>query len=255
MHLEKPLEIDWVGLKVGWSKALGNHQCGEMCEPGWWSLRYGARLPALSVGTGGGVHQRNNGFCQHFSLWESCFPSFFSEARQFNSSPDVSGTFKAAAPMLEPEGVSQSQPVHGSVKRNCLGFQQFPSSLASIPAGFYIQKLWGLLFLVLDPWTADLMYAWEPLLPRYPSWYLSTTCGCNASLFCIFAPPTSLNEIIFLNSVIVGLPFSFISGGSEWWLSWSLVIILMWLWEESRQVQCWAVSPSLPEVLALGFVF
>ena len=36
----------------------------------------------------------------------------------------------------------------------------------------------------------------------------------------------------FFISLITELPFSQISGGSEWWFLHSLVVILMWLWEE-----------------------
>ena len=35
----------------------------------------------------------------------------------------------------------------------------------------------------------------------------------------------------FFKSLVAGLPFSHISGGSEWWLLGSLVVILMWLQE------------------------
>ena len=40
----------------------------------------------------------------------------------------------------------------------------------------------------------------------------------------------------FFNSVVVGLPFSLISDSSEWWLSYSLVVILMWLCKEASHI-------------------
>ena len=52
------------------------------------------------------------------------------------------------------------------------------------------------------------------------------------SLFHICAPPTSLDGCDFFDSIVVRLPFNLISDGSEWWLSYILVVILMWLWEE-----------------------
>ena len=45
-------------------------------------------------------------------------------------------------------------------------------------------------------------------LLRYPSGFLSTTCGCETSSFCVSATPTSLE-------VVVGLPFSSIADSSE----------------------------------------
>ena len=38
----------------------------------------------------------------------------------------------------------------------------------------------------------------------------------------------------FFKSLVVGLPFSQISGGSEWWLFCSLVVILTWLWQDTN---------------------
>ena len=66
--------------------------------------------------------------------------------------------------------------------------------------------------------------------------FLSTTCGCGTSLFCICAPPTGLDECGFFNSVLVSFPFNSISDSSEWWLFSILVVILMWLCEEVNHV-------------------
>ena len=51
------------------------------------------------------------------------------------------------------EIVSLSKLVHELFKRNCLGFQQFLSPPASITTCFYSQKLWRLIFLVMEPWA------------------------------------------------------------------------------------------------------
>ena len=67
-----------------------------------------------------------------------------------------------------------------------------------------------------------------------PPEFLSTTCGCGTSPFCISTQPTSLDGCGFFNSIVVRLPFNSISDHSEWWLFYILVVILMWLWEVSH---------------------
>ena len=49
-------------------------------------------------------------------------------------------------------------------------------------------------------------------------------------------PLTSLDGCGFSNSVVVRLPFNLISDGSERWLFYILVVILMWLCEEASCV-------------------
>ena len=94
-------------------------------------------------------------------------------------------------------------------------------------------EVMGLLLLALELWAGGpgvqlgpINPQGLPLQPRYPSQFLSTTCGCGTS------PSVSLSlqpvSCDFFNPLDVGLPFSQISGGSEWWLC-SLVIILIWL--------------------------
>ena len=69
-----------------------------------------------------------------------------------------------------------------------------------------------------------------------PPEFLPTTRGCGTSPFRIFAPlssmdgsPASLDGCGFFNSIVVRFPFNLISDGAEWWLFYSLVVILMWL--------------------------
>ena len=69
-----------------------------------------------------------------------------------------------------------------------------------------------------------------------PSVFSRTTHEWGTSLFCICAPPTSLDGCGFFNSVVVRLPFNSISAGSGWWLFHILVVILMWLCEEVSHV-------------------
>ena len=69
-----------------------------------------------------------------------------------------------------------------------------------------------------------------------PPEFLSTTYGCWASPFHISYPATSLDGCGFFNAVVVRLPFNSISYNFEWWMFYSLVIILKWLCEEVSRV-------------------
>ena len=69
-----------------------------------------------------------------------------------------------------------------------------------------------------------------------PSEFSRTTREWGTSLFCICAPPASLDGCGFFNSVVVRLPFNSIFAGSGWWLFHILVVILMWLCEEVSHV-------------------
>ena len=69
-----------------------------------------------------------------------------------------------------------------------------------------------------------------------PPKFLSITCGCGATLFHVCALPTSLDGCVFLNFIVVRLPFNSISDDSEWWLFYILVVIFMWLCEEANHV-------------------
>ena len=84
------------------------------------------------------------------------------------------------------------------------------SSTDSIPAGFSSQKLWGLIFLVLESWPGGtgvrlgLLTSEISLLNFYPH-------GCGTSPFSVHTPPTSLDGYDFFNFVVVRLPFNLIS--------------------------------------------
>ena len=80
-----------------------------------------------------------------------------------------------------------------------------------------------------------------------PPEFLSTTRGWGTSMFLVCAPPTSLDGCGFFNSIVVRLPFNFISDSSEWWLFYILVVILMWLCEEASCVHlCHHLDQSFP---------
>ena len=55
---------------------------------------------------------------------------------------------------------------------------------------------------------------------------------CGTSPFFIYAPATCLDQCGFFNSVVVRLPFNWISECSEWCFFYNLVVILMWLCKE-----------------------
>ena len=87
--------------------------------------------------------------------------------------------------------MSPSKPVWGSFKRNAWDSRSPPSHSAKISTGFYSQKLWGQLFLALEPWAeaphaglGPLLPQWEPPQLRYPSH--------GTSLFHISTPPMNL---------------------------------------------------------------
>ena len=69
IHMEKPLETAWVGLKVEWLRG----------SPGWskqWSQVDGVSEKVPSCGLWWGMTQkRNSGFCQCFCLRDSCSPA------------------------------------------------------------------------------------------------------------------------------------------------------------------------------------
>ena len=116
-------------------------------------------------------------------------------------------------------------------KRNCLGLQkclpltQSPRVYAARSCGDLSSWHW-------NPGLGDLVWGWDSLLLKYPSWiFIHHTWG-GTSPFCIFAPLTSLNGCGFLNSIVVRLPLNSISDGSE------LMAVLCFSCREKR----WATS-------------
>ena len=180
--------------QLGWAlKLSGEGPQGiigvEQCEPGWWSLIYGTHLPALSL-SGESAQKRNNGLCQHFCLRES-FPQLIA---LMPDNPVPSHTSLMSFNLLlwcsSSEGASPSKSICRPFKRDCLGIQQFLSSTASIPDGFYRKKLWRLSSWPWNPGLRGLMWGWDPSLLRYPSQFLSSTHTYGTSPFCVSTSPT-----------------------------------------------------------------
>ena len=142
-------------------------------------------------------HQRNNGLCQHFCLGGSHLPPTLTLMPDNSVPPRVSlAPFK----WLELRRVSWREPMRSPLKGTAWDSRSPLSPSTSIPAGFYSQKFWGLLFLALEPQAGgpevglgSLTPQGEPPQPRHPSQFLSAICGCETSLFLVSAPPTSLN--------------------------------------------------------------
>ena len=96
------------------------------------------------------AQKRNNDLCQQFSLGESCTPALA-------MIPDTSVPpcmplvpFKLLPWFSSSKGMSLSKSMCGLFKRNCLGLQKF-LPLTLLLLGFCNQKLWGLIFLALEP--------------------------------------------------------------------------------------------------------
>ena len=206
-----------------------------------WDKQFWARLmesqiwftPDNSVAVCGRAQENNNnGLCQHFCLEKPApHPSSYPDAGQFSSFLYVSDAFQPAVSWTQTE----SKSVHGPFKRKYLGLQKFLSSTALIPIGFYSQKLWKLIFQHWNTELGGLVWGWDPFLLRYPSQFLSPHMGVWPAHYT--SPPLLPVLYGFLfNFTVVGLPFSLISDGSEWWLFYRLVVIFMYLCREASHV-------------------
>ena len=153
------------------------------------------------------AQKRNNGFCLHFCLGESCpHPPPVLILMPDNLVPP--SMFLAPFMLLlqhwSSEGVSQSKSMHRSFKRNCLKFQLLSILLRHNPCWFLQPEVmetslpgtgtmgWG-------TWcgTGILPSQGEHLQLRYPSQFLSATHWCGTSPFHISTPPTRLNAASF----------------------------------------------------------
>ena len=165
-------------------------------------------------------------------------------------------TFNLLSTHWSLDRVNPTKSLFGPFKRNCLRFQQF--STGSNPTAFHSQKLWGLIFLALEPWSGEPIVRLGPLTPEisllifiYHMWVWNQPDLCLC--------PSYRSQWGFFNSVvgflwfcIVGLPLSLISEGSEWWFFFSLVEI--WCGYARRHAMFIYVpiltgSPNMPSIL------
>ena len=83
----------------------------------------------------------------------------------------------------------------------------------SISADFCNQKLWELIFLALEPWAGGPVWVWDSSFLRDSSGIFIHMGGCQHVRVC--TPPASLDGCGFFNSVLVRLPFNWISDVPE----------------------------------------
>ena len=156
------------------------------------------------------------------------------DARHFSSPLYATGAFQAVIPVLELGG-SELSPCVSSWRRTAWDSRSF--SHRHNPHWFLQPEIMGTFLLGTGTLGCG---AWcgagTPYPQDIPPEFLSTTRGCGTIPFDICAPPTILYGCGFFNSVVVRLPFNSISDGSEWWLFYILVVILMWLCEDVSHV-------------------
>ena len=124
-------------------------------QPAWWLC--GIR-----------AHQRKNGLCLHFFLGESC-------PLALTLMPDTSihpymplVTFNLLQGWI-PQGVNLSKFLCGAFQEEMPENPTFFFPTDSTLTGFYSQKLWGLIFLALNPELHGQVWSWDPSLLVYPS--------------------------------------------------------------------------------------
>ena len=127
---------------------------------------------------------------------------------------------------------------HGPLKQILLRLEV--SSAAPTPTGFYSLRLWGFIFSTLEPWV---VITHPPVVP--PDFYLHTNVGppslsaatshlSSLPQLPLSAPPTGMDECFFLNSSVVGLPYS-----SIFWQFWVFLYWLLsffWLCKEVKHI-------------------
>ena len=84
------------------------------------------------------------------------------------------------------------------------------SSTTPTSDGFYSQKLWGLIFLALEPWAWWSGVGLGFFAPEVSLLIFIHYIWVWDSLFCVSARPTRLDECAFFNSLVVELPYSLI---------------------------------------------
>nr|KAF6500941.1 hypothetical protein HJG59_007964 [Molossus molossus] len=179
------------------------------------------------------------------SVWEKAASPALALMPNNCSSPFLV-PFKLPPQRWSPEGTSPSKSVCGPFKRSCLGLQQPQPPSASVHAGFIVRSYGD-----FSSWHWNLN--WKPSIgrglsasqgglyqSRYPPDFYPPHVRVGPAHLCLHTSYQSPCGFLF-NFVVVGLPFSLISGGSEGCFFCSLVVILMWLWEEAIRR-----SPTLP---------
>ena len=137
--------------------------------------------------------------------------SFHADPSHFSSSPMPLVPVKMLPQCWISEGVIWVSLCMGPLRGTAWNSRSFLSSITSIPMGFYSQKFWRLIFLVLEPWAGG--PGMDPHSEDIPPNFHLSHMGIG--------PPYSLCPSyqfwcgFFFNSVVVGLPFILISGSIE----------------------------------------
>ena len=111
-------------------------------------------------------------------------PSSRPDARCFSSSPYASGVLQSTGLCCIPEGVSLSKSVCGARPFMRRGLRILQFLLPTQPlVGFYSQKLWGHIFLALEPWAGWSYMGLGSHASRISLCFISTMCrfGTNWS--------------------------------------------------------------------------
>ena len=145
------------------------------------------------------------------SVQETAVLSSDLDARHFSSSPYCYWCLSSCFPGSRTQR-DESEYVC-VFKRNCLGLQKFlPSAQSALVFGARSYR--DLFFCSWNPGLGAWCGAGTPCSQDIPPNFIHHMWVWDIP-FCISAPPTSLDECGFSNSVIVRLPFNLISDSSE----------------------------------------
>ena len=254
MSQDKPYIWESPWKLLGWAQNL----CGAKpqgitrMEQTMWARLMECQIRCPPASSGGGGLRKGTIASASTSAWEKAIPPVLTLLPDNSVPPHMSLVPAKLLPLhWSSEGVSLSRSVCRAFRRNCLHSRIVCLPQPRPPLVFTVRS-YGMGTCL--PHTGTLSFgAWcgaghlyrDPLLARYPSQFLSPTHGCGTSPFCIFTPPTSLDVVSSLiSSVIVGLPFSSVSDGSEWWLFCSCYFDVVM----QGGKPCLHMLPSCPEV-------
>ena len=193
-------------------------------------------LPACSLTVWGGGFIKGTVSSPHLSVWEKAVHQLLPWCQTLQFFPICHWCLSICYPRagVQREWVWVS-PCVGSLRGTAWDSRSLFHWLS--PCWFLQPEVMGIYLLGtralgLGAWcAAGTPHSWD-IHPEF----LSTTHGCGTSLFCFSTHPISQDGCVFFNSVVVCLPFHSICDGSEWWLFYILVIILMWLCKETSHV-------------------
>ena len=155
-------QLGWAW-KLGWAGPQGITRVGQIV---WGRLMESQIWCPPAVSMRGGL-RKGTTISASTSVWEKAAPQLSAWCWTIQLLPPLLSLMSFNLPPFcwSSDWVSPSTSVHGPFKSKCQGVQQLLSSTASIPTGFYSQKLWRLIFLVLKPWVGGPGVTLGPLTP------------------------------------------------------------------------------------------